>query len=283
MAHGRKIAVIGLGYVGLPVAVVVRALRRAGDRASTSTPVGSTNCAPATTAPARSSRAALTHAGRCRFDERSGSAQGARLFHRHGADADRRRQPAGSARAASAHPKRSARRSKRGAIVVYEFDGLSRLHRGRLRAGAGARVGPERGKRFHGRLFARAHQSRRQEAPLRDHHQGGCGAGREDARHRRRCLWLGGDGRHSSRAVDQGRGSREGDREHAARSQHRLHERTVRDLPSARHRHRRRARRRRHQVEFPEILSGSGRRPLHRRRSLLPDATAPRRPAIIPR
>ena len=33
-------------------------------------------------------------------------------------------------------------------------------------------------KRFRGRLFARAHQSRRQGAPFRDHHQGRVGAGR---------------------------------------------------------------------------------------------------------
>ena len=57
------------------------------------------------------------------------------------------------------------------------------------------------------------------------------GAGCAHARHRRRCLRLGGHGRHPSRAVDQGRGSRQGDREHAARPQHRLHERAVRDLP----------------------------------------------------
>ena len=57
-------------------------------------------------------------------------------------------------------------------------------------------------------------------------------------------LRLGGHGRHPSRAVDQGRGSRQGDREHAARSQHRVHERAVRDLSGTRHRHRRRARRR---------------------------------------
>ena len=39
----------------------------------------------------------------------------------------------------------------------------------------------------------------------------------------------------------------------------------------------------RHQMEFPAVPSGPGRRPLHRRRSLLPDVSAPRRPAIIPR
>ena len=52
MGHGRKIAVIGLGYVGLPVAVAF---------ARTGVPVigfdidsaGSTNCGKAMTAPVR--------------------------------------------------------------------------------------------------------------------------------------------------------------------------------------------------------------------------------------
>ena len=39
----------------------------------------------------------------------------------------------------------------------------------------------------------------------------------------------------------------------------------------ARHRHRRRAGGGRHQMEFPQLPAGPGRRPLHRRRSLLPD------------
>src|SRR6201994_755306 len=51
----------------------------------------------------------------------------------------------------------------------------------------------------------------------------------------------GGEGRHPPRAVDQGRRGGQGDREHPARSQHRVHERAFRDLPCARHRYRRRA------------------------------------------
>ena len=53
MSHGRKIAVIGLGYVGLPVAV---AFGRAGapGSASTSIPNGSASFMPAATAPGRS-------------------------------------------------------------------------------------------------------------------------------------------------------------------------------------------------------------------------------------
>ncbi len=44
-------------------------------------------------------------------------------------------------------------------------------------------------------------------------------------------LWLGGDGRHSSCALDQSRRSREGDREYPARYQHRADERAFGHLP----------------------------------------------------
>ena len=63
---------------------------------------------------------------------------------------------------------------------------------------------------------------------------------------------------------DQGGGSREGDRERAARYQHRLHERDHADFPEAGYLDLRRARCGGHQVEFPQILAGSGRRTLHR-------------------
>ena len=128
---------------------------------------------------------------------------------------------------------------KRGDIVVYE----STVYPGTieeeclpvLRKGVGACGGP----RFHSRLFARADQSGRSATSLRNHHQSGFGAGCAHARYRRRCLRLGGEGRHPSRAIDQGRGSRQGHREYAARSQYRLHERTFRHFSSARDRHRR--------------------------------------------
>jgi hypothetical protein len=64
-----------------------------------------------------------------------------------------------------------------------------------------------------------------------------------------------GSGRHSPRALDQGRGSRQGDREHPARSEHRLHERTVPDFPGTRDRHRRRAGGSRHQSSSPAAAS----------------------------
>ena len=69
---------------------------------------------------------------------------------------------------------------------------------------------------------------------------------------------------------DQGRRGRQGDREHPARPQHRADERALADLRPPRHRHARSAEGRRHQVELPALPPGPGRRPLHRRRSLLP-------------
>ena len=72
-----------------------------------------------------------------------------------------------------------------------------------------------------------------------------------DARARRAGLRLGRHRRRAPRAVDQGRRGREGDREHAARSQHRADERARADLRSHGHPHAGRARGRRHEVELP--------------------------------
>ena len=69
-----------------------------------------------------------------------------------------------------------------------------------------------------------------------------------------------------------GRRGRQGDREHAARPEHRADERTRADLPQDRHRHARSAAGRRHEVELPAVSPRPRRRPLHRRRSVLPDA-----------
>ena len=66
-------------------------------------------------------------------------------------------------------------------------------------------------------------------------------------------LRLGRHRRPAQGAVDQGGGSRQGDRELAARSQHRVHERAVGDLSPARHRHQGRAGGGRDQVEFPQL------------------------------
>ena len=77
---------------------------------------------------------------------------------------------------------------------------------------------------------------------------------------------------HAQGVEPQGRRSSEGDREHSARRQHRADQRAGADLQPARHRHRRGAQSRRHQVEFPELQARARRRALHRRRSLLLDA-----------
>ena len=57
---------------------------------------------------------------------------------------------------------------KKGDIVIYEFDGLSRRHGRRLRAGARSRLRPEIQRRFLRRLQPGAHQPGRQAAPRLD-------------------------------------------------------------------------------------------------------------------
>ena len=74
-----------------------------------------------------------------------------------------------------------------------------------------------------------------------------------------------------TRHQHQGGRGRQGHREHAARPQHRADQRAGDAVQPAGHRHRRSAAGGRHQVEFPAVPSGPGGRPLHRRRSLLPD------------
>ena len=93
-----------------------------------------------------------------------------------------------------------------------------------------------------------------------------------DAGARRSVLRRRGDGRRLPGEQHQGRRGREGDREHAARPQHRAHERARAHLPQDRHRHAGGARGRRHEVELPALPAGPRRRPLHRRGPLLPHA-----------
>jgi hypothetical protein len=136
--HGRAIAVIGLGYVGLPVAV---AFAKAG--------------APVVGFDVDAGRIGELSAGRDRTREIDpadlavapralhrgpGGPEGGGLLHRHRADAHRRRQPAGPVDGGRrlAHRRRGAhaRRHRR-----LRIDRLSGRHRGGLRAGAG---GPPR-------------------------------------------------------------------------------------------------------------------------------------------
>ena len=230
MPSDRRIAVIGLGYVGLPVAVGVRALGRSGHRFRHRRDARRGAARRPATARARSSRAISRHPT-LTLTTRSGGARARRIS---SSSRCRRRSttragPISTAllrpretvggRSSAATSSSTSRRSipapsKRTACRCWSsISGLT------------GRPG------FHGRLFAGAHQSGRQGASVRDHRQGGRRAGRAHARYRRRGLRLGGHGRHPPGAVDQGGGSRQGDREHPARPQHRVHERAVGDLP----------------------------------------------------
>ena len=108
----------------------------------------------------------------------------------------------------------------------------------------------------------------------------------EDAETLERVAAVYGAHRHGRRppgAVDQGRRGGQGHREHAARPQHRAHERARGHLRPPRHPHHRRARGRRHEVELPPVPPRPRRRSLHRRRPLLPDRRRRSRSATSPR
>ena len=117
-----------------------------------------------------------------------------------------------------------------------------------------------------------AHQSGRQGAHADADHQGRLGRHAGDARARRRRLRQRRHGRRASREQHQGRRGGQGDREHAARPQHRADERACADLPRV-------------GIDTLEVLEAAGtkwnflpfrpgprRRALHRRRSVLPHA-----------
>ena len=221
--------------------------------ASTSTRPGSRNCAPATTA-RREVESSDLHQPTLALRERC---RGARGLATSSSSRCRRRSTrrAGRICARCSRASRTVGKAlKPGDIVVYELtvypgaveeDCVPVLEQASgLKAGSDFTVGysPER--------INPGDKEHRFETIIKVV----VGAGCANARYRRRGLWLGGHGRHPPRAVDQGGGSRQGDREHAARSQHRVHERAVGDLRRARHRHRRRAGGGAHQVEFPALL-----------------------------
>ena len=268
MSHGRKLAVIGLGYVGLPVAV---AFARHGTAVIgfdiDATRIAELKAGRDRTREVDRRRPALTR--RCTSPTIRPSCPAADFFIvTVPTPIDKARRPDLTALLAASRTVGKA--LKRGDIVVYEstvYPGATEEDCVPVLEQASGLVGRAR---LHRRLFAGAHQSGRQGASLRDHQEGGLRAGRAHARHRRRGLRLGRHRRHPPGAVDQGGGSRQGDRELAARSQHRVHERTVGHLPPARHRHRRRAGGGGDQVELPPLHARPGRRPLHRRRSVLP-------------
>ena len=133
-------------------------------------------------------------------------------------------------------------------------------------------LGPGRGHRLQARLFAGADQSGRSRAPPGDDHQG-----RRRAKTRRRSSAsprvYGADRarRHSQGALDPGRRSRQGHREHPARSEHRADERACDHLRSARHPTRDVLAAAAHEMELPVVHARARRRPLHRRRPVLLD------------
>ena len=229
LSHSRKIAVIGLGYVGLPVAVAfarsgacrgwLRYRRRRIDDLR-----------------AGNDRTREVAAGRPRrnphfaYVERFRDPCQCRLLHRHCAHPDRHAQHARPGRDAGGFEDRrgcaQARRYRR-----LRIDRLSRRGRRGMRAGPGKGIGAQRRQRFHGRLFAERINPGDKTHRFETITKVVSAQDAAHARHRRRCLWLRGHGRHSPRAVDQGRRGRQGHREHPARSQHRLHERTIGYLP----------------------------------------------------
>ncbi len=108
--------------------------------------------------------------------------------------------------------------------------GLSRRHRGDLRARDRARRRPQARPRLPPRLQPRADQSGRPRAQHRQDHQGHRRRGRGGRRAARANLRRDHQRRGVPRGVDQGRRGGQGDRERPARHQHRLHERGRADL-----------------------------------------------------
>ena len=152
------------------------------------------------------------------------------------------------------------------------IDRLSRLHRERLRSDPGARLGPRTSTRTSSSATAPSGSTPATASA------GSSTSSRSPAARRRRRR------RRSMRSiativpagthlgvVDQGRRGGQGHREHPARPQHRADERARHHLPQAGHRHERGAGGGGDQVELPAVPARPGRRPLHRRRSLLPD------------
>ncbi len=224
MSHGRKIAVIGLGYVGLPVAA---AFARLGYPVVgfdiDATRVQELRAGQDRTREVETSDLKLPA---LRFTDDSAAFRTADFFIvTVPTPIDGARRPDLSAMLEASRQVGAA--LKKGDIVVYEFDGLSGCRRRGMRTGSGALLRAQGRLGFQRRVFAGADQSGRQEASFRDDHQGGLGPERRKPRHRGRGLWIGCHRRHPPCAFDQGGRGREGDREYPTRSQHRLHERAV--------------------------------------------------------
>ncbi len=246
--------------------------------ASTSTPWGSTSrriASPSSrrAATARSSArpAELKAARKLKYSTSLKDLGKLPRIHRHGPDADRSIQPARphAARAFERDRRQGAQEGRRGGVRVHRVSGL---HRRGLHSDPRARVGTQVQQGFLRGLQPRAHQSGRQGTSPAEHQEGDLGFDARSRRLRRRAVSHRGARRHAQGVEHPRRRGRQGHREHAARREHRAHQRAGAALQPPRHRHRRSAAGRGQQVELPAVPSGPGRRPLHRRRSLLPDA-----------
>ncbi len=158
-------------------------------------------------------------------------------LHRHGADADRRLQ-APRPDADRARQRAARRRSQEGRHRRIRIHRLSRLHRRDRRADPRAAVGPEVQQRFLLRLQPGAHQSRRQAASPDDDQEDHLGLDAGSRRFRRLDVREHHQGRHAQGLQHPRRRSGQGDREHAARRQHRADQRAGADLQPPRHRYR---------------------------------------------
>ena len=157
-----------------------------------------------------------------------------------------------------------------GAIVVFEST-VYPGDRGDLRPGAGTIVGPRCGVDFKLGYSPERINPGDKDHPLEKIVK--VVAGQDEATLQRLSAVYGSiiEAGNPWRPVDQGGRGGQGDRKHPARREHRADERDFEDLRAGRNPVVRGACRCRDEVELPEILSRPGRRSLHRRRPLLPD------------
>ena len=264
-----RVGVVGLGYVGLPLAVAfgrrydtvgfdinarrVTELREGRD--------STLEVEPADLA------AGPTPA----LQQRSGHVAALQRLHRHRADAHRRGQAPGPAARWSRASEALGRVLKRGDVVVYE----STVYPGCTEEVCVPILERDSGLKFNHDFFA-GYSPERINPGDKEHRlttilKVTSGSTPEAADFVDALYGVDHHRRHAQGQLDQGRRSGEGDREHPARPQHRADQRAGDHLQQARHRHAGSAAGGRHQVELPAVPAGPGRRPLHRRGSLLPD------------
>ena len=266
-----RIGVIGLGYVGLPLAVEFGKHydtvgfdinpERIAELQARQGPHARSGCA-------KNSRAAK----RLRFTSELRDLQALPRLHRHRADADRRGQAAGpdAARARERVGRQGAEARRHRHLRI---DRLPGLHRGDLRADprAASRGSSSTAISFAGYSPERINPGDKR-APAADDQQGHVGLDAGGGRVRRRALRLDHQGRHapasSIRVAEAAKVIENTQRDvnialinELALIFNRLGIDTEEVLRGGRH-----------QVELPAVPAGPRRRPLHRRRSVLPDA-----------